>query len=171
MKKTNRNKKRSLRPFIGMLIMVAVSFFVSCEKNEELPTDQAISESSIIGDYVRLDVTIVNSDRGTPQRLETLETFLGDELQLLEDGLFKNATVEGSWSKERQTLFLYTKEGASMQLEIEEMDDQRLELSHKYRSYGNYSDGTVTYTFVKKGSEADFDHDLLSSFNTWLKKL
>ena len=171
MKKTNRNKKGSLRLFIGMLIVAVVTFFVSCEENEELPMDQAISESSIIGDYVRLNATLVNSDSGTPQRFATLEIFLGDELQLLEDSSFKNGTVEGSWSKEGQTLFLYTTAGASMQLGIEEMDGQHLELSHKYRSYDNYSDGTVTYTFVKKGSEADFDHDLLSSFDTWLKKL
>ncbi len=171
MKKTSLNKKRILRPFISMVLVATVTFFVSCEKNEELPTDQAISESSIIGDYSRLDATLVNSDNGTPQRLETLEAFLGDELQLLEEGLFKNATAEGHWTKEGQTLFLYPTEGSSIHLEIEEMDDQSLELSHKYESYNNYANGTITYTFVKKGSETEFEHDLLSSMDLWLKKL
>lgn len=154
-----------------MLLVVMVTFLVSCEKDEELPVNQGIGQSSIIGDYIRLDATIVNSDNGIPQGLESLEVSLGDELQLLDDGSFKSVKREGNWKKEGQTLFLYPTIGNSINFEIGEMDGQSLELSQKYESYNAYSDGTVTYTFIKNGTEASINQDLLSSFETWFEKL
>ena len=171
MKKTNRNTKRKLGLFVAIFLVAIVQSFVSCEKDEESAIGQSIEESSIIGDYSRFDAIMVNSDNGTPQRFESLEAYLGDELQLLDDGSFKSTTLQGNWTKEGAILFLYPQVGSSINFEIEEMDGQILELSNRYESYDAYSDGTITYTFIKKGGEVDYDNDLLSSFKTWLEEL
>ena len=168
MKKSNLNKKKNLKSFIGMLTLAALTIFVSCEKNEESFTEQGITEDIITGDYTKLNSTIVNSDNGTPQSFGTLKSFLGNELHLSDDGSFKSSIGEGLWSKEGNTLFLYPVEGLPMNFEVQKQADQTLDLLQKYDSYGDYSDGIIAYTFIKKGNDKNHPvQDLLSSIEMW----
>lgn len=168
MKKINLNKKKNLKSFVGMLTLVALTIFVSCEKNEELPTEQDVTENAITGDYTKLNSTIVNSDNGTPQGFETLKAFIGDELQLSDDGSFKSSIGEGHWIKEGNTLFLYPVEGLPMNFEVQKQDNQTIDLLQTYDSYGDYADGVIAYTFIKKGNDKNhLVQDLLSSIEMW----
>lgn len=167
MKKTNLNKKENLKSFIGMLTLAALTIFVSCEKNEESFTEQGITEKAIMGDYTKFNSTIVNSDNGTPQSFETLKSFIGNELQLSDDGSFKSSTGEGRWNKKGNTLFLYPVEGLSMNFEVQKQDDQTLDLLQEYDSYGDYAGGIIAYAFIKKGTENRVSQDLLSSIEKW----
>jgi hypothetical protein len=167
MKKMNLNKKQNLKSFIGMLILAALTIFVSCEKHEGSFTEQAVTENAIIGDYTKLNSTIVNSDNGTPQSFETLKSFIGSELQLSDDGSFKSSTGEGRWIQEGNTLFLNPIEGLTMNFEVQKQDGLTLDLLQKYDSYDDYSDGIIAYTFVKKGSNIGLGQDLLSSIEMW----
>lgn len=161
------NKMLNLKFFVGIFTLPAFTLFLSCEKNEESFTQQGITENAVTGDYTKLNSTIVNSDNGTPQSIETLKSFIGNELQLSNDGSFRSSTGEGRWIKEGNTLFLHPVEGLSMSFEIQKQDDKTLDLLQKYDSYGDYADGIVAYTFIKKGTEINVGQDLLSSIEMW----
>ena len=167
MKKLNPNKRQNWKFCVGMLALVASTLFVSCEKNEEPLPQQLTAENEITGDYSTLNSTIVNTDNGIPQGIGALRAFIGDELQLLDDGTFNSSTMEGSWVKEENSLFLYPKDGVTINLEVQTQDDQTLNLLQKYDSYGDYASGIIAYTFIKKGSESSLAEDLLSSIEMW----
>ncbi len=167
MKKTNRNTKRNLGLFLAIFFVALVQSFVSCENDEESPIGQSVNESSILGDYSRLDALVVNSDNGTPQRFESLEAYLGDELQLLDDGSYTSSTGKGHWTKETDILSLHPVDGTPVNFEVQIGDEQTLELLHTYEAYGNYAQGYIVYTFVKTGAENIVDEDLLSSLEIW----
>ena len=167
MKKMNLNKKQNLKSLVGIFTLAALTLCISCEKNEESFTEQGVTENAITGDYTKLNSTIVNSGNGTPQSFGTLKAFIGDELQLSEDGSFKSSTGEGRWIKEGNILFLHPDKGLTMNFEIQKPDDKTLDLLQKYDSYGDYADGVIAYTFIKKGTEIDVDHDLLSFIERW----
>lgn len=163
----NLNKKKNLKSFVGMFALAALALFTSCEKNEESFSEQDVKENTITGDYTKLNSTIVNSGNGTPQGLGTLKTFIGNELQLLEDGSFKSSTGEGRWMKEGNTLFLYPVKSLPINLEVQKVDGQTLGLLQKYASYDDYADGIIAYTFIKKESNIGLGRDLLSSIEMW----
>lgn len=158
---------KNLKFFVGILTLTAFTLFVSCEKDEESFTEQGITRSSITGAYTKLNSTIVNSDNGTPQGFETLKTFIGNELELLDDGSFKSSNGDGRWTKEDNILFLHPLEGLPVKLKVQKQDDQTLDLLQKYNSYDNYADGIIVYTFMEKGSETSLGQDLLSSIEMW----
>lgn len=157
----------NLKSFVGMLTLAALTILASCEKNEESFTEHGITENAITGDYTMLNSTIVNSDNGTPQGFGTLKAFIGDKLQLSDDGSFKSSSGEGRWIKEGNTLFLNTVEGLTLNFEVQKQDDQTLDLLQKYDSYDDYSDGIIAYTFIKKGGNIGPGQDLLSSIEMW----
>jgi len=167
MKKLNLNKKQNFKFLVGMLALTVLTLFVSCEKNEESFTEQGVTENALLGDYTKLNSTIVNSGNGTPQSFGTLKAFIGNELQLADDGSFKSSTGQGSWIKEENILFLHLVEGQTMNFEIQKTDDKTLDLLQKYDSYDDYADGVIAYTFIKKGTEIDVDQDLLSFIESW----
>ncbi len=163
----NRNKKQNWKLFVRMLALATVTLFASCEKNEESFTQQDTTENAITGEYTKLNSTIVNSDNGIPQGFGTLKAFIGNEFQLSEDGSFKSSTLEGTWSKEGNMLFLYPVDGLPINLEFQKIDDQTVGMLQKYDSYDDFADGIIAYTFIKKGSESSPRQDLLSSIGMW----
>lgn len=167
MKKMNLNKKQNLKFLVCMFTLTALTLSLSCEKNEESFTEQSATEIALLGDYTKLNSTIVNSGNGTPQSFGTLKAFIGDELQLADDGSFKSSTGQGRWIKEGNILFLHPVEGQTMNFKIQRTDDKILDLLQKYDSYDDYADGVITYTFIKKGTEISVGQDLLSFIERW----
>lgn len=167
MKKTNLNKKQNWKFFVRMFTLAALALFVSCEKNEEPFSEQNIVEKAITGEYTKLNSTIVNSDNGIPQGFGTLRAFIGNELELLDNGSFESSTLEGTWIKEGNMILLYPVDGLTINLEFQKIDEQTLGLLQKYDSYDDYADGIIAYTFIKKGSDIGLGQDLLSSIEIW----
>ena len=167
MKKMRIHKSRNLKSFTSILMIVALTVFVSCEKSEESFIEEDLSIDSIAGTYTKVNSTIVNSDNGTPQGFETLKAFIGNELELLEDGSFNSSDGGGDWGVEGSTLFLYPKKGVPMNFELKKQNDETLDLLQQYSSYDNYAEGIIVYAFIKKGNGTGLVQDLLSSIEIW----
>ena len=155
MKKTNLIQKRKWKSLNIMGLLTLFALFSACNDGEMFD-----SKNVLDGKYHLLDLTIVNSDNGIPQKLENLN-IIKDKMNFYNDGSFigtsdfGDITFKGAWGEENNILQLERINEDNLTFEIIKVNDQELELEQRFGSQGNFSDGSIYYIFHKNPEEID----------------
>ncbi|MEO1217644.1 MAG: hypothetical protein AAFY45_29220 [Bacteroidota bacterium] len=161
MKEIKLIQKRSWRTLSSILALAVCLFFAACENQELRSNETWRSDEKIFGDYQLLDLTLINAEKGLPQKPNTLKKLIGEEISLLPNGDFKSAKAEGSWTKNEVDLTIYPPNDSEVNLVIIKTDDQYLTLTQELPAQNGYAKCLISYTYIKKGSEISVDQ--------WLK--
>jgi len=155
MKKTNLFQKRKWKFLSIMGLSTLLTLFTACDDSENLD-----SKNVIDGKYHLLDLTVVNSDNGIPQKPENL-SIIKDKMTFYDDGSFMgtsdfdNISIKGDWTKENNKLKLERINGDNLTFEILKVNDQELELEQRFGPQGNFTEGRIYYIFHKNPEEID----------------
>lgn len=154
--KTHFKQNRKWLTIFTMSILLALTIMVSCNKNDDVSIDAVLTnDAKLFGEFELLDLMIVNSQNGSPQKEENL-IFLGNELVLKDDGSFISATEmnkdvqQGFWQSKSDKLILMFDNGMEFNFKILKIKDDAIELEQEFEAKENYSSGNIYYTFIKE---------------------
>lgn len=155
MKKHFKQNRKWLTIFT-MSVLLVLTVLVSCSKNDDVSIDTVSNnDAKLFGEFELLDLMIVNSENGSPQKKENL-IILGNELALKDDGSFISATEmnedvqQGIWQLKADKLILMFENGIEFNFKILEIKDDAIELEQEFEAKKNYSSGNIYYTFIKQ---------------------
>ncbi|MFK5981517.1 MAG: hypothetical protein QM499_01285 [Flavobacteriaceae bacterium] len=154
--KTNFKQNRKWLTIFTMSIILVLTIMISCNKNDGISIDAVSNnDAKLFGEFELLDLMIVNSQNGSPQKEENL-TILGNELVLKDNGSFISATEmnedvqQGIWQSKNDKLILMFENGMEFNFKILEIKDDAIELKQEFEAKENYSNGNIYYTFIKE---------------------
>lgn len=154
--KTHFKQNRKWLTIFTMSILLVLTVLVSCSKNDDVSIDAVSNnDAKLFGEFELLDLMIVNSQNGSPQKEENL-IILGNELALKDDGSFISATEmnedvqQGIWQSKNDKLILMFENGIEFNFKILEIKDDAIELEQEFETKENYSSGNIYYTFIKE---------------------
>ena len=142
------NSKKPFIYLIGLLIMS--SFYLACGK-QELNSGH---DQRLIGEFELLDLMIVNSENGKPQKEQNLHV-LGNQLILNRNGSlssFNDLTSKlqiGTWTLNSGKMILTLEDSPEIELNLIKLGEDQMELEQHFEANGNLAEGNISYTFEK----------------------
>ncbi|MDL5512939.1 hypothetical protein QSE00_14020 [Arenibacter sp. M-2] len=154
--KTHFKQYRKWLTIFTMSILLVLTIMVSCSKNDDVSIGAVSNnDAKLFGEFELLDLMIVNSQNGSPQKEGNL-IILGNELVLKDNDSFISVTEmnedvqQGIWQSKNDKLILMFENGMEFNFKILEIKDDAIELEQEFEAKENYSSGNIYYTFIKE---------------------